>query len=153
MLTDKQQDALDELMALVPTSPPTPFLKGEESSWLALFGTSGKNLQHKLMALLDRKDVAQAQFLDWYERNPMDSAFTFLGAASMAFYLSERFANPRIKTYVDAYYYISTCASVGYADIFAVTQPGKAIAALVMILGPAMAAKALDRPQTQSQIS
>lgn len=101
------------------------------------------------MMLIDRKDTAQAQFLDWYERNPMDSAFTFLAAASVAFYLSERATNPRIKTYIDAYYYISTCASVGYADIFAVTQPGKAIASLVMILGPAMADKALNRPQTQ----
>jgi hypothetical protein len=147
MLTTQQQQALDELMAH------SPLLKGEGSHQMrgvrSLFGTSNQDLQNKLMALLGRKDGLQAQFLDWCERNPMDSAFSFLAAASMAFYLSERGANPKIKTYVDAYYYISTCASVGYADVFAVTQLGKAIASLVMVLGPAMATKVLDKSQAQ----
>jgi hypothetical protein len=48
---------------------------------------------------------------------------------------------------VDAFYYISTCASVGYADIFAVTQAGRAIAALVMIIGPALTTNSLNRPK------
>ena len=46
-----------------------------------------------------------------------------------------------------AFYYITTCASVGYADVFAVTQPGRAIAALVMIIGPALTNRVLDRPR------
>ena len=69
-----------------------------------------------------------------------------MGAAALAFFQAERGINPKINSYMDAYYYISTCASVGYADVFAVTQMGKAIAALVMTVGPALAAKALDRP-------
>ena len=76
----------------------------------------------------------------------MDAAFEFLGAAALAFYLAERGVNPKVETYVDAFYYIATCASVGYADIFAATQAGRAIAALVMVVGPALAAKALERP-------
>jgi hypothetical protein len=72
---------------------------------------------------------------------------TFLAASSAAFYAAEKDQNPRIKTYIDAFYYISTCASVGYADIFAATQTGRAIAALVMIVGPALAARSLDRPK------
>jgi hypothetical protein len=37
--------------------------------------------------------------------------------------------------HIDAFY-ISICASVGYADIFAATQMGRATVALVMIVGP-----------------
>ncbi|RWZ25404.1 ion channel, partial [Escherichia coli] len=62
-------------------------------------------------------------------------------------YLAEKHANPKIKTFTDAFYYISTCASVGFADIFAVTQSGKAIASLVMTVGPSLTAKALTRPE------
>jgi hypothetical protein len=54
--------------------------------------------------------------------------------------------NPKITSYVDAFYYIATCASVGYADIFAATQTGRAIAAMVMIVGPALTSRALDKP-------
>jgi hypothetical protein len=71
---------------------------------------------------------------------------TVLGGAALAFYQAEKGVNPKIETFTDAFYYISTCASVGYADIFAQTQTGKAIASFVMIIGPALAAKSLDRP-------
>ena len=81
------------------------------------------------------------------EHNPLDAAVTFLAAASYAFYVAEKDVNPKIKTYIDAFYYISTCASVGYADIFAATQTGRAIAGLVMIVGPALTNRALDRPR------
>ena len=53
--------------------------------------------------------------------------------------------NSHIKTFVDAFYYGATCASVGYVDIFALTQTGRAIAALVMILGPGLTAYFLGR--------
>ena len=77
----------------------------------------------------------------------MDASLEILGVASWAFYEAEKDANPRVTSYVDAFYYISTCASVGYADIFAVTQAGRAIAALVMIVGPALTANSLNRPK------
>jgi Ion channel len=174
MLTQEQQQALEALMvqvqrATVPIQPTTGYtpeispdvsnipsivpeepggLEGPEGieALLKFFGSSSPAWQGKVRAMLDRKMALQTAFLDWSERNPMDAAFVTLGAMSLAFYQAERGANPKINSYTDAYYYISTCASVGYADIFAVTQIGKAIAALVMTLGPALAAKALDRP-------
>jgi hypothetical protein len=100
----------------------------------------------KLQPLLQTKDGLTHQALDIAERYPLDSAVGFLAAASVAFYAVERGHNPKITSYIDAFYYISTCASVGYADIFAFTQTGRAIAALVMIVGPALASHALDRP-------
>lgn len=82
----------------------------------------------------------------WAARDPLAALAQFLAAAALAFYAAEKGANPKIRTYVDAFYYISTCASVGYADIFAITQAGRAIAALVMMVGPALAARALEAP-------
>ncbi len=146
-LTPEQQQALDQLFAHVPQpsngqSAPAPvdFLQ----TW---FGVSGSELKAKLMALFDKKDAFESRLLDLVEHNPLDAAVTFLAAASYAFYVAEKDVNPKIKTYVDAFYYISTCASVGYADIFAATQTGRAIAGFVMIVGPALAARSLDRPR------
>ena len=108
---------------------------------------SRNDLKAKLATLLAGKDgLWRRRLLDWTEHNPLDSAIEFLAAASLAFYVAEKDANPKVKTYIDAFYYIATCASVGYADIFAVTQTGRAIAAFVMIVGPALAARSLDRP-------
>ena len=152
MLTPEQQHALDNLLAHVPkngaetaVSPtavgPTPdFLQ----TWL---GISGSQLKGHLDSLLQQKSAWQDAFITYTEDNPLDSAFGFLGAAAAAFYAAEKEANPKINTYVDAFYYIATCASVGYADVFAVTQPGKAIASLVMVVGPGLADRALNRPK------
>ena len=84
--------------------------------------------------------------LDVVERYPLDSAVAFLATAALAFYAAEKGVNPKIKTYIDTFYYIATCASIGYADIFAATQTGRGIATFVMIVGPALAARSLDRP-------
>ncbi len=79
-------------------------------------------------------------------KDPLDAlAVTVLGG-SFLFYMAEKDENPKVTTYVDALVFISTCLSVGYADVFAKTQAGKAIATAVMMVGPAMAAKALDPP-------
>lgn len=145
-LTPEQEQALNELLGHTPAQakPTRPDTPGLLETWL---GLSDGQIQNKLLALATQKDKAEGLFLDWVESNPLDAAFVFLGAASAAFYRVEKGINPRIKTYTDAFYYISTCASVGYADIFAVTQPGRAIAALVMVVGPALAARSLDRPK------
>jgi len=50
-----------------------------------------------------------------------------------------------VKTYWDALHYVSTSLSVGYANIFPVTPAGKAIGAVVQMLGPALSSRALDR--------
>ena len=143
-LTIQQQQALDELFARVPNGRESDAAPDFLETW---FGVSSGEVKAKLQALLAHKNGFERKILDWSEQHPLDSAFEFLAAASLAFYAAEKEANPKVNTYVDAFYYISTCASVGYADIFAATQAGRAIAALVMIVGPALAARSLDRPR------
>ena len=147
-LTPEQQAALDQLFGHVPTGPAstesTPVENDALKTW---FGISGSELKAKLLTLFGQKNAFESKLLDMVEANPLDAAVTFLTAASYAFYVAEKDVNPRVKTYVDSFYYISTCASVGYADIFAMTQSGRAIASLVMIVGPALAARSLDRPK------
>jgi 3-polyprenyl-4-hydroxybenzoate decarboxylase len=140
-MTPQEQHALDELMAAVPkpAAGPIGLLEG-------ITGASGQAWKERLLQVLHKKDSLELALVEWAGRNRMDAAFVFLGAAAAAFYQAEKDENPKIRTYVDAFYYIATCASVGYADIFAVTQTGKSIAALVMIVGPSLAARVLDRP-------
>jgi hypothetical protein len=64
--------------------------------------------------------------------------------AAALFYLVESPVNPGVQTYWDALHYIATSLSVGYANIFPVTAAGKAIGAAVMMIGPALSARALD---------
>ncbi len=148
MLTLEQQAALDELFQHVPdttgpeTAVPSP-VSDLLQTWL---GISGAQVRGYLDRILHQKTTWETWFVDWAERSPMDSAFGFLGAAAAAFYAAEKAANPKINSYVDSFYYIATCASVGYADVFAVTQTGKAIASLVMVVGPGLADRALNRP-------
>jgi hypothetical protein len=143
-LTPEQQAALDQLFGQVPNDPPPASNADPLQTW---FGISGSELKAKLLTFFDRKNEFEQRLLDQVESNPLDAAVTFLAASSAAFYAAEKDVNPKVKTYIDAFYYISTCASVGYADIFAATQTGRAIAAFVMIVGPALAARSLDRPK------
>jgi hypothetical protein len=71
----------------------------------------------------------------------------FVSAAAVLFLCAEEGHNPSVRTYWDALHYVSTSLSVGYANIFPVTQAGKAIGALVQMVGPALSAKALDPPE------
>ncbi|MCA9960297.1 MAG: ion channel [Chloroflexota bacterium] len=143
MLTPAQQQALDTLFAQAADETAVPPASDMLQTWL---GISSTQLQDAWRSLLAKKDQWEGAFLDWAERNPLDAVFSFLGASAVAFYRAEKDVNPRINSYVDAFYYIATCASVGYADIFAVTQSGKAIAALVMVVGPALADRSINRP-------
>lgn len=80
-------------------------------------------------------------------RDPLDSLAVMILGCSYLFYLAEHGENPRCERFVDALLFISTCLSVGYADIFARTAAGKAIASFVMTFGPTLAASALSTPQ------
>jgi hypothetical protein len=71
----------------------------------------------------------------------------FVCAAAVLFLCAEEGHNPGVKTYWDALHYVSTSLSVGYANMFPVTQAGKAIGALVQMVGPALSSKALEREQ------
>lgn len=61
------------------------------------------------------------------------------------FYLAESGVNPMVRSYWDALHYVATSLSVGYANVFPVTGLGKAIGSVVMMVGPALSARALDR--------
>jgi voltage-gated potassium channel len=79
-------------------------------------------------------------------RDPIDAlAVTVLGGAYL-FYLAERGRNPKVQSYWDALVFVSTNLSVGYADIFARTPTGQAIASAIMTFGPALSGAALDAP-------
>jgi hypothetical protein len=109
-------------------------------------GLSGERIAAALREIINRRGEWQTMLLDRVNSHPLESLVGFLFSASWAFYLAERGVNPKIQTFVDALYYISTCMSVGYADIFAQTQQGKLIATLAMAVGPALTASALDPP-------
>jgi hypothetical protein len=133
-LTDEQTRALDALF------PPKP--AGALETWLGLAPGQASAIVQRL---LEGKDAVIDIALQHAERRPLESMVTFVAASALAFQRAEQGANPRVTSYIDAFYYISTCISVGYADIFAVTPQGKSIAALAMMVGPALAAKALDK--------
>ncbi|XXY51760.1 ion channel [Sorangium sp. So ce269] len=82
-------------------------------------------------------------------RDPVDSLAAMVLGCSYLFYLAEHEENPRCARFVDAVLFISTCLSVGYADVFARTDAGKAIASFVMTFGPTLAASALSGPAPQ----
>lgn len=77
--------------------------------------------------------------------SPSEELGVLVSWGAAAFYWAEAGANPMVRTYWDALHYIATALSVGYANIFPVTALGKAIGALVMTIGPAMSARALDQ--------
>lgn len=78
--------------------------------------------------------------------DPIGTLASTVAAATLAFYVAERGKNPKVRRLSDALVFVSTSLSVGYSDIFARTTGGKAIASLLMTLGPALSARALDEP-------
>lgn len=109
-------------------------------------GISSAEVVKALNTVLNKRGELEAGLAEWLTGRPLESLGGFLLSASAAFYLAERGVNPKTKTFVDALYYISTCLSVGYTDIFAQTQTGKLIATLAMTLGPALIGNALTPP-------
>lgn len=147
-LTPEQEQALDELvtqMRAARSQPATMPVPDMLQTWL---GISQADMRQKIFSLLGQKDEYEKRFLDWVNANPLEANVEFLGLAAWAFYQVEKGVNPKIETYIDSFYYISTCASVGYADIFAVTQTGRTIAAIVMMVGPSLTGRALNYPES-----
>lgn len=77
-------------------------------------------------------------------RDPLGALGTVVLGGGYAFWLAERGRNPSVRSLWDALVFVSTCLSVGYHNVFAVTPAGKAIATFVMTYGPALAAVGLD---------
>ncbi|MCC6646198.1 MAG: two pore domain potassium channel family protein [Polyangiaceae bacterium] len=90
-------------------------------------------------------DRVKREILTRGREAPMDAALSMIAAGALLFYLAEKEVNPRVNSLGDAFVFVSTCMSVGYSDIFAKTEAGKAIATVVMTFGPALAATMFDR--------
>jgi hypothetical protein len=90
---------------------------------------------------------------DAVSRDPIDAlVVTCLGSAWL-FYVAEKDQNERVNTFWDALVFVTTSLSVGYANVFAVTPAGKAIASALNTIGPTMAARALDAPAAEREES
>jgi hypothetical protein len=77
--------------------------------------------------------------------SPSEELGLLVSWGAALFYWAESGANPAVRSYWDGLHYVSTALSVGYANIFPVTPLGKVIGALVMTVGPALSARALDQ--------
>lgn len=76
--------------------------------------------------------------------SPAEELASFVAWTSALFFHAENGHNPQVATYWDAFHYVSTSLSVGYANIFPTTQLGRLIGGVVMMVGPALSARALD---------
>ena len=81
---------------------------------------------------------------EWFNDEPFTKLVALVGLGAALFYKAELGQNPKVNSYWDALVYVSTCASVGYGDIFARTPVGKIVGTVVMTIGPAMANAAMD---------
>ena len=82
---------------------------------------------------------------------PLEALAAVVTAATAVFYWAERGVNEKVQDPWDAFHYVTTALSVGYANIFPVTPIGKAVGGLVMMVGPALSSHALDRPAAEPQ--
>jgi hypothetical protein len=76
--------------------------------------------------------------------SPADELAALVSWGAALFYWAESEVNPGVRSYWDALHYIATSLSVGYANVFPMTPIGKSIGAVVMMVGPALSARALD---------
>jgi voltage-gated potassium channel len=86
-------------------------------------------------------------FREQQRKDPMNATALAVLAGAAAFYAAERKDNPKVESFLDALVYASTNISVGYSDILARTELGKAVGSVLMTYGPAIAARAFDDPE------
>jgi len=87
---------------------------------------------------------ATSMIRDATRDDPADAIVWTVLVSTQLFFKAEHGHNPKVRTLNDALVYVSTNLSVGYCDIFAMTERGKQIGSILMTFGPALAAKALD---------
>ena len=75
-----------------------------------------------------------------------DKSLWVVTTSTLLFYAAERGHNPNVNSVWDALVYCTTCLSVGYGDIFAMTPIGKIIGSTLMTMGPALSGATLDGP-------
>jgi voltage-gated potassium channel len=92
---------------------------------------------------------SKAALLDYAQQEPLDALVSITLVGAQLFFRAEHGSNPKVKSFNDALVFVTTNLSVGYCDIYAMTEPGKQIAALLMTIGPALAARAFDKSREQ----
>ncbi len=117
----------------------------DKTTLLALALASGESLRAQGFGWNEAKSTLR----EVIAKDPLDALAVTVAGGALLFWIAERDVNPRCRRYEDALVFISTCLNVGYAQVFAVTAAGKAIATAVMTIGPAMAAAALNPPRAQ----
>lgn len=133
MLVVEGREAMDEKAAAVLGDA----VAQAASKQLGLWGSAGKDGPGDDF---DLEHWAQ----EWFNDEPFTKLVALVGVGAALFYKAEVGKNPKVNSYWDALVYVSTCASVGYGDIFAHTPIGKAIGTVVMTIGPSMANAAFD---------
>jgi hypothetical protein len=95
----------------------------------------------------------RAAVLDYRDRgrevlssHPLESLLALVFGGAAVYYLAERGRNEKVHHYWDALEFVSTCASVGYSNIFPNTPVGKIVASTLFLLGPTLTSRALDPP-------
>ena len=86
---------------------------------------------------------------DTAAKDPMDAVVGVVLGGSYLFYVAEKGKNPKVGSFWDALVFVTTCLSVGYDDVFARTDAGKAIASFVMTFGPSLSARILEPPAAE----
>jgi hypothetical protein len=116
------------------TDPDAAAMSAIQRIALGFLGQKGGDLSY---------GAAKSGFRELVRRDPVDSILVGVLGGAYLFYLAEKGKNPKCESFWDALVFIATSLSVGYDDVFAKTEAGKAIAAFVMTFGPALAAAAL----------
>jgi len=92
-----------------------------------------------------------AYLRDKQAKEPMAATLATVLLGTLAFYRAERGQNPKVNSIYDALVYVSTNLSVGYSDIFAKTEAGKAIGSALMTFGPALSTRTFDPPKQDQE--
>lgn len=131
-----------------PSAAPVPPARDPDGAALSALGQIARGLLSQAGGDLSYGTLKRG-LREGLLRDPLDSLAAVVLGGSYLFYLAEKGKNPRCESYWDALLFISTCLSVGYADVFAKTDAGKAIASFVMTIGPALSGAALDPPASE----
>jgi hypothetical protein len=95
----------------------------------------------------------EARLLEAVAANPLEATAAIVAGGAALLWAAEAGRNDRIQTYWDALHYVATSLSVGYANIFPETSAGKALGALLMMIGPALSSRALNKPEPAAPAS
>jgi voltage-gated potassium channel len=102
-------------------------------------------------ALVTAYQGAKRSIREMATRDPIDALASVVGVGTLLFYLAEKGKNDKCVNLWDALNFITTSLSVGYDDVYAKTSAGKAIAALVMTVGPSLSARMMDPPKIEAE--